>query len=68
MEKTCKKCDISKPPSDYRLGRGSCKSCENKINYQQKKKRRENDPEYNKLYTSYDVMRKKTIEKRVIRY
>ena len=63
MEKTCTKCNTSKPSSDYREGRGSCKSCENKIRYQQKKERRSIDSEYDKKLKAYDVKRKRRNEK-----
>jgi hypothetical protein len=63
MEKTCTKCDITKPSSDYRKGRNTCKSCENKIRYQQKKERRSIDSEYDKKLKAYDVKRKRRNEK-----
>jgi hypothetical protein len=63
MEKSCTKCNITKPSSDYREGRNTCKSCENKIRYQQKKERRSIDSEYDKKLKAYDVKRKRRNEK-----
>jgi len=63
MEKICRNCDVSKSVSDYRVGRTMCKSCENKIRYNQKQERRKIDPQYDKEIKSYDVKRKRKKEK-----
>lgn len=60
-EKVCNTCKTSKPIFEYR-GRKQCKTCENKNRYQRNKLRRQNDPEFNSWWKSYDVYRKRKKE------
>jgi hypothetical protein len=63
MKKECKCCNIVKGEDEFRTGRSKCKSCENKIRYIQNKQKRETDPEYNRKWKQYDVLRKRRKEK-----
>jgi len=62
MDKVCNTCNVSKSKSNYRNNRKQCKTCENKIRYQKNKLRRQNDPEFNSWWKSYDVDRKRKKE------
>jgi len=62
MDKVCNTCNVLKSKSNYRNSRNQCKTCENKIRYQKNKLRRQNDPEFNSWWKSYDVDRKRKKE------
>ena len=60
--RTCNCCNIEKVLTDFTGGRNKCKSCSNKIRYQQKVIRRREDPEYDKQYKAYEVQRQRKRE------
>lgn len=60
--KICNKCNIEKELTDFAGTRKICKSCSNKIRYQQKVKRRSEDPVYNTEYKAYEVKRQRRRE------
>ena len=58
----CIECSVSKELTEYYQNRKLCKSCSDKIRYQQKVKRRKEDPIYDMEYKAYEVKRQRRRE------
>lgn len=54
----CKVCNIDKIGDDFRVGRKTCKRCENLQRYERTKEYKKN-PEYMEKFREYDAMRKR---------
>jgi hypothetical protein len=57
--KNCRTCNLIKDDSDFRTGRGECKSCENKKRVERKNIQKVTDETYYDKQRGYDNKRKK---------